>query len=173
MNVQGLNPLISAPVLGQSANGVRAAATSSTNSSSSSSSSSNGTSATDLQTTFLNLLVTELQNQDPTQPVDPTEMVSQMVSLNQLDQLISINETLTNLTTPSTTPSAGGTQSQVAAAQNSSQASPVASSGAPASTINQIQAAYSNAVNNSGLMNLYSSFGLPGASTNLTYQGAR
>jgi flagellar basal-body rod modification protein FlgD len=44
--------------------------------------------------TFLNLLVKELQNQDPTAPMDSTAMVGQMISLNQLDQLISINQTL-------------------------------------------------------------------------------
>ena len=175
MNVQGLNPAMYAPVLGQSASGVRAAAASSTSSSSGSSSSSNGTSSTDLQTTFLNLLVTELQNQDPTQPVDPTQMVSQMVSLNQLDQLISINQTLQNLTTPasSSTPSSGGTNPQGSTTPNTTQASPLTSVGAPNAAIPQIPAAYAGAANNSGLMNLYGSFGLPGASTNLTYQGAR
>ncbi len=57
--------------------------------------SSSGTSAADLQTTFLNLLSTELQNQDPTNPVDSTAMVGQMISLNQLDQLVSINQAVT------------------------------------------------------------------------------
>ena len=56
-------------------------------------------------TTFLNLLVKELQNQDPTAPMDSTQMVGQMISLNQLDQLISINQVLTTATTAkSTTP---------------------------------------------------------------------
>jgi flagellar basal-body rod modification protein FlgD len=64
--------------------------TSSTSSSTSSSSSDNSVAAT-----FLNLLSTELQNQDPTDPVDSNEMVSQMISLNQLDQLISINQAIT------------------------------------------------------------------------------
>ena len=41
--------------------------------------------STDLGTTFLNLLAQELQNQDPTNPVDSTAMVGQMISLNQLD----------------------------------------------------------------------------------------
>src|ERR1700761_1351936 len=54
---------------------------------------SNG--ANDVSSTFLNLLATELQNQDPTAPVDSTAMVGQMISLNQLDQLISINQTVT------------------------------------------------------------------------------
>ena len=85
MNIQGISPLITAPVAGLSASKSTAAA-SSTGSSSTSSSSS--LSSSSLESTFLNLLVTELQNQDPTQPVDPTEMVGQMVSMNQLDQLI-------------------------------------------------------------------------------------
>jgi flagellar basal-body rod modification protein FlgD len=49
-----------------------------------------------LGTTFMSLLAQELQNQDPTQPMDSTEMVGQMISLNQLDQVASINELLTN-----------------------------------------------------------------------------
>ncbi len=57
-----------------------------------------GTSSTDIGSTFLNLLATELQNQDPTAPVDSTAMVGQMISLNQLDQLISINQTVTGST---------------------------------------------------------------------------
>jgi flagellar basal-body rod modification protein FlgD len=54
-----------------------------------------GTSATSIGSTFLNLLATELKNQDPTAPIDSTAMVGQMISLNQLDQLISINQTVT------------------------------------------------------------------------------
>ena len=84
MNIQGLHPAITAPVQAQNANS--AAATGGTSGTSGSSSSSSSTSSTSLQETFLNLLVTELQNQDPTAPVDPTEMVGQLVSLNQLDQ---------------------------------------------------------------------------------------
>jgi flagellar basal-body rod modification protein FlgD len=55
---------------------------------------SNATTAADggLGSTFLKLLSQELQNQDPTSPMDPTAMVGQMISLNQLDQLISINQ---------------------------------------------------------------------------------
>lgn len=50
--------------------------------------------ANDAESTFISLLVTELQSQDPTQPMDPTQMVGQMFSMNQLQQLISINQTL-------------------------------------------------------------------------------
>jgi flagellar basal-body rod modification protein FlgD len=73
---------------------VGAASATSTSGSTSSSSSGGG-----LETTFLNLLAQELQNQDPTAPVDSTAMVGQMISLNQLDQLISINQTVTGSTT--------------------------------------------------------------------------
>lgn len=91
----------------------KAQATSTTGSSSTSTSSgSGGLTSSTAGTTFLNLLVKELQNQDPDSPVDSTQMVGQMISLNQLDQLISINQTLSTAagsstsTTP-TTPVAG------------------------------------------------------------------
>jgi flagellar basal-body rod modification protein FlgD len=64
--------------------------------------SSSSTSASDAEATFLNMLVTELQNQDPTSPMDPTQMVGQMFSMNQLQQLIDINTTLDSLTGTST-----------------------------------------------------------------------
>jgi flagellar basal-body rod modification protein FlgD len=53
------------------------------------------TSLSSLGSTFLKLLTQELQNQDPTAPMDSTQMVGQMISLNQLDQLASINQLLT------------------------------------------------------------------------------
>ena len=48
----------------------------------------------DMDSTFMNLLITELKSQDPTAPMDATQMVGQMVSLNQLDQLIGIHQIL-------------------------------------------------------------------------------
>ena len=65
--------------------------------------STGGTSASSIGSTFLSLLATELQNQDPTAPVDSTAMVGQMISLNQLDQLISINQTVTGSSGTGTT----------------------------------------------------------------------
>ena len=44
---------------------------------------------------FLTLLVTELQNQDPTQPTDPSAYIQQLVGVNSLEQLIAINQDLT------------------------------------------------------------------------------
>jgi flagellar basal-body rod modification protein FlgD len=52
--------------------------------------------ANNAEQTFLSLLVTELKSQDPTSPMDPTQMVGQMLSMNQLNELIAINQTLQN-----------------------------------------------------------------------------
>ena len=54
-------------------------------------------------TDFMTLLVTEMKNQDPTQPTDPTQYVQQLVGVNSLQQLIGINQGVTSLTTPTTT----------------------------------------------------------------------
>lgn len=43
---------------------------------------------------FLTLLVTELKNQDPTQPTDPNAYIQQLVGVNSLQQLIQINKGL-------------------------------------------------------------------------------
>ncbi len=48
---------------------------------------------------FLTLLVSELKNQDPTQPTDPNAYISQLVGVNSLQQLISINQGITSLDT--------------------------------------------------------------------------
>jgi flagellar basal-body rod modification protein FlgD len=61
-----------------------------TGSTSSSSSDSSTISAND----FLTLLVTEMQNQDPTASTDPNEYINQLVQVNSLEQLISINQNL-------------------------------------------------------------------------------
>ena len=65
-----------------------------TDSSSSSTSSSGTESATISANDFLTLLVTEMQNQDPTANTDPNEYINQLVNVNSLEQLISINQNL-------------------------------------------------------------------------------
>ena len=59
------------------------------------SSSSGGDSASISANDFLTLLVTEMQNQDPTANTDPNEYINQLVQVNSLEQLISINQALT------------------------------------------------------------------------------
>jgi flagellar basal-body rod modification protein FlgD len=72
-----------------------------TDSSSSSTDSTDGTTIT--SNDFLTLLVSELKNQDPTQPTDPTEYITQMVGVNSLQQLIDINQGLSAVEGTSTT----------------------------------------------------------------------
>jgi len=40
-----------------------------------------------------------MKNQDPTQPTDPNQYISQMVDVNSLQQLIGINQGVTALDT--------------------------------------------------------------------------
>lgn len=61
-----------------------------------SSSSSTNDAATISSNDFLTLLVTEMQNQDPTATTDPNEYINQLVNVNSLEQLISINQTLSS-----------------------------------------------------------------------------
>lgn len=53
-------------------------------------------------TDFMKLLVTEMKNQDPTQPTDPNAYIQQLVGVNSLQQLISINGELGSTATKST-----------------------------------------------------------------------
>jgi len=46
---------------------------------------------------FINLMVTELQNQDPTQPESSDELLSQMSEIGQLQSSDSLQSTLTGL----------------------------------------------------------------------------
>jgi len=46
---------------------------------------------------FLQLLTTQLQNQDPTQPTDPTQFVSQLAQFSSVEQLVQGNTTLNTI----------------------------------------------------------------------------
>src|SRR6202041_3010337 len=64
---------------------------------------------------FLTLLVSELKNQDPTQPTDPNAYITQLAQVNSLQQLISINQGIGTLdgaiSTPPTSTGSSGSDS--------------------------------------------------------------
>jgi flagellar basal-body rod modification protein FlgD len=95
----------------------------------SSSGNSDSNSATITANDFLQLLVTEMQNQDPTSTTDPNEYINQLVQVNSLEQLISINQDLSGLAPSSGDSGSGGTNPIVAGGQAQSPASPAAAAG--------------------------------------------
>lgn len=46
---------------------------------------------------FLTLLVAQLQNQDPLNPNDPTEFTAQLAQFSSLEQLVNLNDSMTDL----------------------------------------------------------------------------
>ncbi len=121
-----------------------------------------GLSSTTTGTTFLNLLVKELQNQDPSAPMDSTAMVGQMISLNQLDQLISINQVLAGTAT-STTPTTASSSSARSSSASSSSADLLAQRADllnTASKQSQTQAAIAAASDPNSILN-FSSLNVP------------
>ena len=66
-----------------------------------------GSNASDDKLEFLNLLVTQLKNQDPMNPTDSKDFVAQLATFSSLEQLIAINKAVTRL--------ADGTDQQTAA----------------------------------------------------------
>ena len=48
---------------------------------------------------FLTLLMAEIKNQDPTQPMDPSEMVSQLATVSEVGQAAQTNQSLASLLT--------------------------------------------------------------------------
>jgi flagellar basal-body rod modification protein FlgD len=67
--------------------------TSSQTSTSSSTNKSNGLG----ETAFLNLLITQLKNQDPLNPMKDTEFIAQLASFSSLEQMTTINTNIGNL----------------------------------------------------------------------------
>ena len=106
------------------ASAVSALSSSSTTGSSSAASALGGTAPTEQM--FLQLLVAQLQNQDPLNPTDSTQFVSQLAQFSELEQVMAIrgdtdtlvtdaasttSTTTTNNTTTGQTPPADQTQS--------------------------------------------------------------
>jgi len=65
---------------------------------SSSSSSGSVTSAADMQDQFLTLLVAQLQNQDPTSPMDNAQLTSQMAQISTVSGIEKLNSTVESVT---------------------------------------------------------------------------
>ncbi|ADO09074.1 flagellar hook assembly protein FlgD [Pantoea sp. B550] len=61
---------------------------------SSSSTSGTGNNAQDLQNQFLTMLVTQLKNQDPTNPMDNSQLTTQLAQINTLSGIEKLNTTL-------------------------------------------------------------------------------
>jgi flagellar basal-body rod modification protein FlgD len=75
-----------------------------------SSSSTNSIDSLTSENTFLQLLIAQIQNQDPLNPTDAIQFVGQLVSYSQLEQLMEINQGITTLTGGATsTTSTNGT----------------------------------------------------------------
>jgi flagellar basal-body rod modification protein FlgD len=95
------------------------------------------TSAAPNEQMFLQLLVSQIQNQDPTNPVDGTQFVSQLAQFSELEQLIAIRGDMdsqaaavsTSANAPSNTNLPGGTTDPTAGSP--------ASTTPPSSTTNQ------------------------------------
>ena len=87
----------------QSTNGTLSSSVLATLNGTSGSSSSTGTSATDsTQNRFLNLLVTQLKNQDPLNPMDNAQVTSQLAQISTVDGISQLNTTLQTLLASST-----------------------------------------------------------------------
>ncbi|MBW3097349.1 flagellar hook assembly protein FlgD [Pseudohoeflea coraliihabitans] len=57
--------------------------------------------------TFLTLLVAQLKNQDPTEPMDSTEQIAQLATFSQVEQTIQTNKSLEKLLQSSNLSQAG------------------------------------------------------------------
>jgi flagellar basal-body rod modification protein FlgD len=68
---------------------------------------------------FLQLLVSEMKNQDPTANTDPNEYINQLVQVNSLEQLIQINQDLGDASSAS---GGSGTSGSAASAPSSANA---------------------------------------------------
>jgi flagellar basal-body rod modification protein FlgD len=89
----------------------QAQATSGTGSGTSSSSSTSSLNSLTSESTFLQLLIAQIQNQDPLNPTDSIQFVGQLVQYSELEQLMGINQGVQTLTGDPTSTSTNPTTS--------------------------------------------------------------
>lgn len=111
MNIQGmLSPIVA-----------RAMDSSGSTSGSSNSSSASTSNTAISQSSFLQLIATELQAQDPTNPLDPSQFMGQLVQFDTLDQVTGIYNLLaggSNTSTETGTATPTGSAASSSAVQN-------------------------------------------------------
>ncbi len=92
------------------------------------------TSALGNETTFLQLLVTEIKNQDPTQPMDSTTFLTQLAQFSQLEQMAGIRQDIETGTydAPGTASSTANTATPADATASADAASAAAAAAAAA-----------------------------------------
>jgi flagellar basal-body rod modification protein FlgD len=83
---------------------------------------------------FITLLTAQLQAQNPLNPMDPNQMVSELTSMNTLQEIIQIRQDMDSLVTPTqSSPASGtGTPPSAGSAALAPAAGPSAGAGAPA-----------------------------------------
>lgn len=70
--------------------------------------SSLGSTSTEIRTNYLNLLVAQLQNQNPLEPMDNNQMAMQLAQLSQLEQTENMNSTFSKVLLSQQTAEANG-----------------------------------------------------------------
>lgn len=127
MNIQGVHsnliPMAATSSSSTNSTGSTSSSNSTSNSSTSSTLSSNGQIS---ESSFLQLIATELQAQDPTNPLDPSQFMGQLVQFNTLDQVTGIYNILSqgaaNSAATSTSSSTGSSASSSSTPSSSTQA---------------------------------------------------
>ncbi|WP_114210530.1 flagellar hook assembly protein FlgD [Acidisarcina polymorpha] len=125
------HPVINQQTRPQPASRVSASASSAKPAAAASGSNSGSDSTTITANDFLQLLVAEMKNQDPTSDQDPNAYINQLVQVNSLQQLISINQDLTPASTTPSSPTPGIAPGPQLGSAAGSQAASIASSMVP------------------------------------------